>query len=163
MELPASPVNKRWKTWKQIYLCERPPSYQLISGSRHGSMSVWFCVVDFLQNLFILETLRNLLLVQVRQFWKLMCLYVFTKKTKPLNFGEVTGQGISWSLYPFTKVWLWGLGSQNCSVTWVLPTASLTMPPASALGIVNPLGLAPSVILKGSHVFSKEREWNAEE
>lgn len=88
----------------------------------------------------------------------LFCMFS-VRKTKPLNFGDVTGQGISWSLLILLQksdFEDWVLSTAD--LTRVLSIVSLTLSSVPALGVVSPLVPASSFILKGSPVFSKERD-----
>lgn len=166
--LPWSSQRLLWinvgKTLKQTVFMWKPT--MLSTCFRHLScicLGLILCC-GFLAKWIHLETLRNFLLVQGRWFGMLLSLCVFSEKIKHLNFREVTGQGISCSfliLLQKSDFEDWVLRTTH--LTWVFPTPSLTVSSVPALGIVNPLVLASCFVPKGSRIFSKEREWDAEE
>lgn len=151
LELPASAVNKCWGNIETEYIYVK--GHQVINLSQA-------IITHLSQSDFVLWISRKT--YSSRDPWKLtagvrevilnanpLVRSHWEDQTTQFWGGNRTGDLLQ-SPPPFTKVWLWGLGSQ-------------TMSSVPALGTVNLLVLASSFVPKGSHMFSNEREWNVEE
>lgn len=159
--LPWSTKHLLWiNAGKTLKPCVSMKGHQVIN-SLASICLILFC--GLLVQLIYLHIVRSFTLMQGRWLW--MLIFVCSHwEDQTTQFWGGYQDGISLSLIILLHKFefeVWVLSTTN--LAWVLPTASLTVSSVPALGIINPLILASSFVPKGSHIFSKEREWNAEE